>query len=303
MTPRRCTTRFGRAEQLESRICLSLVAPVIAPTNVTAEAVTSTSIRLDWVDQSVNETGFMIFRSVDQVTFTKVITTIEGAESWLDTDLVPGTTYFYRIKARAETANSVAVSLTSDPVPVPITATTPATDPFAIINNDNGQLDIRGTTADDILSVSISGASLNVTLNSDVLSFIADDVKRVSIQVLNGNDRVSIGAGVTRVFINGGEGNDSLFGNIGDDRIDGGPGNDSIKGNDGNDVLTGGAGNDILYGQVGNDILNGGLGNDKIVGGDGDDSLTGDAGNDRLYGDAGFDSILGGGGSNFIRKD
>lgn len=48
----------------------------------------------------------------------------------------------------------------------------------------------------------------------------------------------------------------------------------------GDDILNGGEGNDILFGQGGNDTLNGGDGNDILIGGSGDDTLTGGFGDD-----------------------
>jgi len=53
----------------------------------------------------------------------------------------------------------------------------------------------------------------------------------------------------------------------------------------GNDILNGGAGNDILYGQGGNDILIGGAGDDILYGGTGADTFVwkaGDMGNDVI---------------------
>ncbi|WP_442953124.1 Ig-like domain-containing protein [Pectobacterium sp. A5351] len=58
---------------------------------------------------------------------------------------------------------------------------------------------------------------------------------------------------------------------------------------DGNDTLNGGAGNDILFGQGGNDTLIGGEGNDLLYGGAGDDILIGGPGGDTLIGGAGAD--------------
>ncbi|UUE59848.1 Ig-like domain-containing protein [Pectobacterium aroidearum] len=58
---------------------------------------------------------------------------------------------------------------------------------------------------------------------------------------------------------------------------------------DGNDILNGGAGNDILFGQGGNDTLIGGEGNDLLYGGAGDDILIGGPGGDTLIGGAGAD--------------
>ncbi|CAK9886915.1 MAG: Hemolysin, plasmid [Candidatus Erwinia impunctatus] len=60
---------------------------------------------------------------------------------------------------------------------------------------------------------------------------------------------------------------------------------------DGNDVLNGGKGDDILFGQGGNDTLNGGEGNDILYGGAGNDVLIGGKGDDILIGGAGADTF------------
>ncbi|ORF31661.1 calcium-binding protein, partial [Snodgrassella alvi] len=67
--------------------------------------------------------------------------------------------------------------------------------------------------------------------------------------------------------LNGGLGNDSLFGANGNDTLIGGDGNDRIYGGAGNDVLTGGTGNDYLEGGEGSDlfIFDKNFGNDKLL--------------------------------------
>ncbi|RLU13221.1 large adhesive protein, partial [Pseudomonas prosekii] len=61
---------------------------------------------------------------------------------------------------------------------------------------------------------------------------------------------------------------------------------------DGNDTLLGGAGNDILFGSGGNDLLDGGKGNDILLGGTGNDTLIGGSGNDILIGGSGADTFV-----------
>jgi Ca2+-binding RTX toxin-like protein len=59
----------------------------------------------------------------------------------------------------------------------------------------------------------------------------------------------------------------------------------------GNDTLNGGDGNDKLYGAGGNDTLNGGKGNDKLYGGSGNDTLNGGPGTNIYSGGPGNDTI------------
>ncbi|MGQ7860067.1 calcium-binding protein [Pseudomonas sp. 32A] len=61
---------------------------------------------------------------------------------------------------------------------------------------------------------------------------------------------------------------------------------------DGNDTLLGGNGDDILFGQGGNDYLDGGKGNDILLGGTGNDTLIGGQGNDILVGGSGADLFV-----------
>ncbi|WP_413603017.1 hypothetical protein [Curtobacterium sp. Curtsp57] len=70
-------------------------------------------------------------------------------------------------------------------------------------------------------------------------------------------------------------------------------GNDNFSDqNDGGHTLDGGAGNDVLYGYSGDDTMIGGAGNDQLNGGDGDDILIGGAGDDILTGGAGNDTFV-----------
>jgi len=83
--------------------------------------------------------------------------------------------------------------------------------------------------------------------------------------------------------------------------IDGGGGNDTIYGaTNGNanydgDRLDGGDGNDTIWGSAGKDIIIGGTGGDYLHGGAGNDSFFDQAGTNYIYGDAGTDTLnLGG---------
>lgn len=66
------------------------------------------------------------------------------------------------------------------------------------------------------------------------------------------------------------------------------------------DLLNGGDGNDFLYGYGGDDSLAGDAGNDFIYGGDGDDTLDGGDDDDALYDSSGGNIFDGGGGDDVL---
>ncbi|MGC3997734.1 MAG: calcium-binding protein [Anaeromyxobacter sp.] len=72
-------------------------------------------------------------------------------------------------------------------------------------------------------------------------------------------------------MLDGGDANDLLTGNAGDDLLIGGEGNDTLNGGAGADQLLGGADNDDLTGAAGADVLDGGSGDDTLDGGTGND--------------------------------
>ena len=82
--------------------------------------------------------------------------------------------------------------------------------------------------------------------------------------------------------LSGGNGEDELFGDGGDDWLDGGNGNDVLVGKDGADQLQGGRGDDVLQGGGGSDQLFGDQGDDILHGGDGD-TFHGGKGADVFY--------------------
>jgi Ca2+-binding RTX toxin-like protein len=115
-----------------------------------------------------------------------------------------------------------------------------------------------------------------------------------SVQAGAGDDTVFAGEGNDTVL--GGDGNDVLLGGTRGDLLDPTHLPDAIDADPDNnrDLLDGGAGDDSLYGGDDADTLIGGIGNDLLDGGIDDDSLTGGAGNDVLLGGEGADVMTGG---------
>ncbi len=81
-----------------------------APTGLTFSPVTQTSIQLNWTDNATGEVGYAIYRSTDGTNYSFASQTAADATSFNDTNLLPGTTYFYQVYAVSEGALSAGIS-------------------------------------------------------------------------------------------------------------------------------------------------------------------------------------------------
>ena len=84
--------------------------PPLAPSALQVVAVSSSAIDLGWADNSLDESGFHIFRSTDNLNFTLVTTTEPNVTSYSNNGLTPATTYYYRVTAFNSGGSSAAVS-------------------------------------------------------------------------------------------------------------------------------------------------------------------------------------------------
>lgn len=138
----------------------------------------------------------------------------------------------------------------------------------------DGQADavtVNGSNGGNSIEVLGQGTSFSVaglpTLVNVTASEGANDQLRVN--GLGGNDSMSastLAAGIVKLTLDGGAGNDVIRGSRGADTLIGGDGNDFIDGQQGNDVAFLGAGNDTFRWDPG----------------DGNDTVEGQAGQDRL---------------------
>lgn len=173
---------------------------------------------------------------------------------------------------------------------------------------ENGELQIRATTGDDVITVARVVDSLRVTVNGTQLGDFST-IDRILIDARQGNDTITVQPTVeleTRIYA--GPGDDTVFGGSGNDNIFGAQGDDTIFGRDGNDYIVGAAGDNEIYGQNGDDLIyggqvafvSGGNGDDTIFGGGLADEISGDAGNDLVEAGGGDDIVRGGAGNDIL---
>jgi hypothetical protein len=99
----------------------SLPAIPTDPSGLTVVTPTETSLTVSWTDNSSNETGFKVERSADGLTgWTVVNTTAANATSFVDSNLAPGTTYYYRVRAFNAGGNSGYTSVVSNMTTTPL---------------------------------------------------------------------------------------------------------------------------------------------------------------------------------------
>ncbi|WP_207266255.1 peroxidase family protein [Pseudomonas sp. GW101-3H06] len=112
----------------------------------------------------------------------------------------------------------------------------------------------------------------------------------------NGEDHVVLGGTAGNDIIISSEGDDTLYGDGGNDRLEGGAGNDAVLGGAGDDIISDSFGDNRLEGNAGNDVIVAGsmlAGGNLILGGDGQDFIVTTEDISTTFGGQGDDFILG----------
>src|SRR5262245_17488672 len=191
-------------------------------------------------------------------------------------------------------------------------------------NTADGQVDsvtLSGTSSDDTINLSVSGARIAVTGSVPAVAiFHADSFDQLLVNGGGGNDAIdasALGAGTISLALDGGAGNDTLIGSLGDNALLGGAGNDILDGRGGSDTMSGGAGDDIYIVDTTSDLAleNPNEGNDIVfaaadftigtnveslvlVEGAGNLNATGNSAANALVGNSGNNTLDGKGGDN-----
>jgi concanavalin A-like lectin/glucanase superfamily protein/fibronectin type III domain protein len=166
---------------------------VAAPTNLAANAVSSSQLNLQWTDNSSNETEFLIERDTNSNFTSPVIkNAFTNATSYSDTGLSPSTTYYYRVKARNATDSSgysnTANATTSAAPP-------PPTGYAAAVAADNPVSHWRLGETSGSSAADQKGANPGVYLNAPTLgaaSLLGSDTANKAVGFDGANDEVSV---------------------------------------------------------------------------------------------------------------
>ncbi len=188
----RATNAAGDSQNSNVSSVMTPAPPLpAAPSGLAAAVVSISQINLSWTDNSNNETGFIIERSTDGVTFSLLTTTAANATSYSDTNsLAPGTTYYYCVRATNSFGDSSNSSVAS--------ATTPATPPSPVAPNNLVAAAISSSRIDLVWQdTSTNETGFKIERSTDGVNFT--QIALIGANLTNYSDTTGLSAG-TKYF-------------------------------------------------------------------------------------------------------
>ncbi len=147
------TSPGGESED-SGEVWVSTPVATIAPTNAAAASITSNSISLTWTDNANNEDGFQIYRSVSGGAFSLLValpadvSVAPSTDTYTDTNLLPSTTYDYRILAYNASGPSAFTEVDTATLPAGPTAAPTAPTNLAASAFSTSQINLSWTDND-----------------------------------------------------------------------------------------------------------------------------------------------------------
>ncbi|MGV3774567.1 MAG: glycoside hydrolase family 9 protein, partial [Verrucomicrobiales bacterium] len=112
----------GESPNSATGIVLAYVAnsaQAAAPSLLFVKALSRSSIQVSWKDNSYNEDGFRIYRSLDGINFQEKAVVAPNVVIWKDYTVIPNTTYYYAVVAINEVGESAEIAGSATTLPFP----------------------------------------------------------------------------------------------------------------------------------------------------------------------------------------
>ena len=116
-----------------------------APSNLVAVARSDQQIDLTWQDNSTTETGFKLYRSTDNISFSRIATLDANVTSFSNTGRPASTTYYYKVLAFNGTGNTAYSNTTSATTLAPATTKPAAPSSLAAVALSGTQIKLTWT--------------------------------------------------------------------------------------------------------------------------------------------------------------
>ncbi len=145
-----------------------------APSNLSAVALSPTSVSLTWQDNSTNETGFAIERMIAGGSWTS-LTTVGNVTSYTDPTATAAASYSYRVRAIASGGGTSAASNTAT-VTTPDVQTIKYLSDLTWVSATNGwgpverDMSVGGSNAGDGDTLTLNGVSYAKGLGANAIS-------------------------------------------------------------------------------------------------------------------------------------
>ncbi len=132
-----------------------------APSSLTVSMVSTASLNVGWQDNSYNETGFRVQRSLDGSMWSDIATLPFDTRSFADASLEPNTRYYYRVIAFngfGESASTAAYESTDM-----LTAPTPSISPSPGTYSSAQSVSMACSVADAVIRYTTNGSMPSAT--------------------------------------------------------------------------------------------------------------------------------------------